>query len=227
MSQRHVTLTLTPASLTANGVSLSQKPAGGGVQALTITGSLAAAGVATFDIPRRVGITSDANDSARSFVITGTDRLGRAVTETLVGPNIGVVSTLNDFATVSSITVDANTAGNITAGSSGVVSTQWVPLDRIGVMDVGLAVRQASVANWTIEQSMEGPYGHGVGVQPPGGVPSKYYTPQPHPTMQGQSSNQMGAITTPVSMVRLTINSYTNGASVILDISPGFVGGGF
>lgn len=220
--QRLRTVTLAPAAAVANNIATSQKPAAGGVQALTLNGALVSGGVATLDIARRVAIASSADDSARTFVVTGTNRYGDVQTETIKGPAT-TVNTLKDFKTVTSITVDANTAGNLTVGTSGVASSPWIPVDRNGIRDIGIGCRVSGTANYTIEHTFEDPF------RPPTSginqVTDFYLTPYPHPTLAAQSSNQFGnyADTVP-SAVRLTLNSFTAPGSVSADFAPGFAG---
>jgi hypothetical protein len=222
--QRTTSVTLAPAALSANGISLSQKPAAGGVQALTITGALASAGVATLPQPRRVGITSSADDTGRVFTVTGTDRYDRPLTEALVGPGTGLtVSTINDFKTVTGVSVDANTAGNITVGTSGVMSSQWIPLDRVSMENLGIGVHQTGVANWTVEYTMEDPFTPGVGFQPDSGIPSFYLTPYPNADLTAQAAKKAAFMSNqPATAIRLTINSFTAPATVTMDLAPGF-----
>lgn len=99
----------------ADGVCESQTPAAGGEQNLTINGALASGGVATFTAARLITIASAADDSARTFTVTGTDVNGNTQTETITGPVTTVTGTLF-FRTVTQVTVDANTAGAITVG---------------------------------------------------------------------------------------------------------------
>jgi hypothetical protein len=101
----------------ADGVCQSQTPAAGGQQNLTINGALSSGGVATFASARLITIASAANDSARTFTVTGTDVNGVAQTERIAGPATTVTGTLY-FRTVTQVTVDANTAGAITVGMS-------------------------------------------------------------------------------------------------------------
>lgn len=97
----------------ADALVASVKPAGGGLQELTLIAAeqAKAAGI-------KVKITSDADDSARSFGVSGyTAPDGPLVAETVAaGPNGGSVETTNLFYKVTKITVDADTAGNITIG---------------------------------------------------------------------------------------------------------------
>lgn len=99
----------------ADGVCTSQTPAAGGEQDLTIDGALSSGGVATFTAARFITIASAADDSARTFTVTGTDVNGATQTETITGPAVSVTGTLF-FRTVTQVTVDDDTAGAITVG---------------------------------------------------------------------------------------------------------------
>jgi hypothetical protein len=98
-----------------DGVCQSQTPAAGGEQNLTINGALSSAGVATFTAARFLTIASAADDSARTFTVTGTNVNGAVQTETIAGPATTVTGTLF-FRTVTQVTVDDDTAGAITVG---------------------------------------------------------------------------------------------------------------
>jgi hypothetical protein len=111
----------------ANGISTSQTPGGAGN--LTITGSLATGGVANLVVARRVIITSSGVDSARVFTVFGTDRNGNPISEVVTGVTTTPVMTFRDFLTVTRISVDAATAGAITAGTNGTGSTEWIVLN--------------------------------------------------------------------------------------------------
>jgi hypothetical protein len=100
-----------------DGVCTTQTPAAGGEQALTINGALSSGGVATFVAARLITIASAADDSARTFTVTGTDVNGNVQTEVIAGPATTVTGTLY-FRTVTEVLVDDNTAGAITVGMS-------------------------------------------------------------------------------------------------------------
>lgn len=226
--QRINSITLAPAAAAANNISLSQTPGGAGN--LTITGALAAGGVATMDMARRVGIHGAGADSGRTFTITGTDRYGRALVEALAGPGTGLtVNTKNDFLTVSKVAVDAGTAGAITvgtvnvddAGLNGVVSSQWIPVDRLDTLGTGISVVVTGTANYTVEHTREDPFTPGVGVQPPGGVPSFALQAFPNPTLAAQTASKDADYITGITAVRLTLHSYTATASVKMTVTPG------
>lgn len=97
----------------------------------TINGTLATAGVATLDVARRVYLQSAGNDSTLNWTVTGTDRYKNALTEVLAGGNTTTVSTGSDFLTVSALTINGTTAGTVTVGTGAVVSSAWIPANRL------------------------------------------------------------------------------------------------
>jgi len=76
----------------------------------TATGALVTGGVATFDVPRCVRITSTGNEAGLTFTITGTDEYGEAMTQEITGPNAGTADSLKAFKTVSSVAVSGAVA---------------------------------------------------------------------------------------------------------------------
>lgn len=106
-----------------DGISLSQTPAAGPDEELTITGALAAGGVATLGYRRKVTVTSAADETARTFTITGTDANGVVITEGIVGVDTGIATGTKEFLTVTSVAVDANTTGAVTVGAAIQVGT--------------------------------------------------------------------------------------------------------
>lgn len=211
-------ITLTAAS--ANAIALSQKPAAGGVQNLTINGALATAGVATLDTDRRILITSSTNDSTIIFTITGTNRYGM-VTETVTGVNT-TAYTVYDYETITSITVDTNTAGNITVGTNGVASTAWVPCDMDSnpfSISVWTSISSGASLTYTIEctpivltnqPTSMNPYT--VSDNNFFNVPSRYIYPTDDLTMVAASTSLKSNFAYPTDGVRLTINSFVSGS---------------
>ncbi|MDB4301069.1 CsoS2 family carboxysome shell protein [Flavobacteriaceae bacterium] len=95
-----------------------------GVASATIGGALAVGGAVNFttasgsEQPRKVTITAGGNESGRTFTITGTDYLGTAIVEALVGPNNSTVSSIKYFNTVTSISVSTPTQVVVKAGGN-------------------------------------------------------------------------------------------------------------
>tara|TARA_R110000803_G_scaffold111894_1_gene180307 strand:+ start:946 stop:1587 length:642 start_codon:yes stop_codon:yes gene_type:complete len=112
-------ITLIPASTTADNDSIAGAQTPGGAANLTLAGS------ATTFAPDNVGllvtITGDGATDLRAlnFTITGTDALGRIVSEILAGPNGAVVVTTTQyFNTVTQIAVSGGTTTAVRAGNA-------------------------------------------------------------------------------------------------------------
>ena len=110
-----------------NGICLSQTPLGAG--ALTIAGALASGGVATITPAAFITITCAGNDAGRTFTIVGTSPEGWAQTSTQAGANVGATTGTVAYATVTSVSVDAATAGAIIVGIAQAGYGEWLPLD--------------------------------------------------------------------------------------------------
>ena len=111
------------AAVDADGVTTAQSVSG--ASDLTIGGALATGGVATFDVPRHISITSDGDDADSVFTVYGTNTYGDSITETIGdgtdGPSSGVIYGIKQFKTITQVAVDATTAGSISAGSGTII----------------------------------------------------------------------------------------------------------
>lgn len=116
------TITKSLIAAVSNGVALSQSLLAAGP--LTINGSLAAGGVATFDSQRQVIITSAGDDSALTWTVIGTDDNGSGIKDSFAGQNGVATSNLN-FKTVTSLVGSGATAAAVTAGTNGVGASPW------------------------------------------------------------------------------------------------------
>lgn len=102
-----------PATAVANGICTSQ--AGTAATAMTINGSLASGGVATFDVPRNV---VGAWTNTATLTVTGTDEYGKTLVETSAsGTSMAGVKA---FKTITSVVPSANITG-ATVGSGDVL----------------------------------------------------------------------------------------------------------
>lgn len=157
---------LAPAS--ANAIAQSQAGAAG--VPLTINGALATTGtpyafggkvvvptIALLDTPRRVGITSSGNDGAVGFVLSGTDRAGMPVTETVPGTNAGTAQSALDYATVTAIVPTGVTAGPVTVGTTAVASSAWARLEREVTGTVSIQIGTTGTVSGQLESTLDDP----------------------------------------------------------------------
>jgi hypothetical protein len=152
---RPVVVTVGPLSAaSANAICLSQTPSAG---ALTINGASASGGVATLDAPRRVLITTTGNESAKTFVITGTNLTGNVVSESITGPNASTASSIIDYKTVTSITISATAAAALTVGTNTVASSAWVRFDEFAPPSISIQCVASGTVNYTVQQTLDDP----------------------------------------------------------------------
>lgn len=149
MNPIRVTLQLGAAS--ANLYATSQTPTSG--TALTLTGS-------TPDVARRVLLTYGNEGSARTMAITGTDRNGNTISETLSVPSgaSGTVYTLQDFLTVTrALPLGGGWTAAVTLGTNGVASTQWFQRDWVNLSHLGVLgyVASGKVVTYNIEATLD------------------------------------------------------------------------
>lgn len=152
---RPIVVTVGPlATASANNIALSQTPAKG---PLTLNGSLASGGVAKLDVPRQILLTTAANESTHTFIITGTDWAGSPISETITGANIGTTASILSYATVTSIVISANATGAVTVGTNTVASSPWVRFDDWASPVISKQVNVTGTVNYTIQQTMDDP----------------------------------------------------------------------
>lgn len=209
---RSNTSTVSLAAADPDGVCLSQTPAATGVQELTIAGALASGGVATMDTPRHVSITSAANDSGRTFTVTGTDRYGNTISEAITGPNTTTVVGSSNFATVTSVQTDDDTLGAITVGSADEAEGPWIPLNHQAPAEFNVALhgRISSGASLTygVELTMEN-------VQQAGFKPDDPTDVVAHATVTGKSAAFQGSQKYPVRAMRLAVSGHSSGSAYL------------
>jgi hypothetical protein len=131
-----------------DGIVTAVTPAAGGEQSLTIAGQPPQ--------PIIIDITSDGADSGRTFTVVGTDRFDNVISEEVTGPATGTVQTTKQFKTVTSITVDDDTAGEITVGFAAVVYSAWFPLNTYPEsMEVSIAITVEGTVDFDLEYTFE------------------------------------------------------------------------
>src|SRR3990167_974441 len=189
------------AELDANGICLTQTPSGAGD--LTINGALATSGVATLDVPRHIIITSTANDSARTFTITGTNAYGDATSEAITGPNTTTVRGYKQFKTVTQVAISGAATGSI------VVGTDWILSCRRPIQIVDSFIRDSSGNDSPLFPVTHDRYTE-IRDKDEAGVSTKFYYRQSYP------SSEVYVHPVPSTGIALTVNTelehITNGA---------------
>jgi hypothetical protein len=218
-------LTISPyAAADADLIAVAQTPAAGGIQELTLT-----ADPVTLDFRRQVVITTAADETARRFIVEGTDEKGNFRSEAVVGVDTGTVSTVQAFTTVTSVRVDDDTTGAIEVGTATIVSSNWLPLDYLRTdfqVAMGIAVGGAT-ADLTVELTLSNILARrGNDPQPQVGswLGSEFDLFFPdinifdHDTMVNVTADVTGNLAFPVRAIRLKSNAVLTGDDVSLEV---------
>lgn len=151
---RPITVTAGPlAAADADGIAQAQQPA----STFTLNGALVSGGVAELGAPRRVLITTTANETGVNFTVEGTNLAGDVLSETLPGVNNSTTYTALDFYTVTSVTKDAALAGNVTIGTNGIGGSPWIMLDPWALPNTALQLTVSGTVNYTFQTTLDDP----------------------------------------------------------------------
>lgn len=195
---RPVTISRTLAAAVANAICAAQQTAG--AADLLINGGSAANGVATLDAQRIVGIASTGNLSGVNFTVYGTDQSGRAINETIAGPNNNTVSTTLNFYTVTRVAVNGAVATNVTVGTTGVGASMPIPLDVYLQQGSTTSVTLVSgAANYTVQVTNDDVFNN----------TNPLWTNHPDAAIVGKAASGIGVTTAGYRAIRLLTNSGT------------------
>jgi hypothetical protein len=176
-----------------NAVAHTQTPGAAGN--LTLTAS-----PVTLDTQRQVLFTFVADESARTFVVYGTKQGGASIQESVTG-TATTAHTLQNFLTVSRISVDHSTAGALQVGTNTVGSTDWQSIDIMRQpVNVGFGVTVTGTVNYTIQTTTQDINNLAAGV-----APTAFDLAQ----FTALTYSTSGGMTTPAAFFRLQINSGT------------------
>jgi|TARA_R110000796_G_C14565098_1_gene435211 hypothetical protein len=198
----------------ADGISVSQTPAAGGVQDLTITGALATGGVATMAAAQIITATWAGADGARTLTVTYKDADGIETTGTIGGASSTTSQSTFYAKSVSNISIDDNSAGAFTVGvldANGAVSpTVRVNSGQTSSFKVGLFVELSVGASlvYTVEHSPDWPEN--------GNYTAGYSNAANWYSTDGLSAltaTNESNIVIPVECVRLTLTSQVSGTA--------------
>ena len=145
---------ITTGAVAATGNITVGTEAAGGLD-LSIGGALAAAGTATNAAARNVTIKSSADDTGKTFTVTGTDKNGTALTETITGSDgtgNGIATGSEFFKTITSVKSSAFTAGSLEIGIG--TAIQGGPVELAG-SDIGSGSAEAALALLTLKSSVD------------------------------------------------------------------------
>jgi hypothetical protein len=158
-------------------------------------------------------VTSVGNDSGIDWTVTGTDADGNAHSETFDGANAGAATSTGHFKTVTDVSADGATAGNVTAGvvaSNGAVTkTIRVNSDQVSSFKLSLSVEYVSAtATCTVQHSPDWPESSDFTTNGYSNNANWYSTDG----LTAITATDEGNIAFSEQCVRLNVTSYTSGS---------------
>lgn len=197
----------TPVTQTATNI---RTASGATTGAIVLNGALVVGGeLPTQTLAYYLTLTTTAADNGRTLTIVGTNADGAAQTEAIALPNNTTGVTTKAFRSISSATLDAGGAllGNLSIGTTNTVLsalTPTMPLDVYSLYTT-TAVDVSGTINFTVQKCYE--------MMNRGETPN-WQTAQAAGAVDVVTLTQGG-----ISGVRLQINSYTNGATIALNVT--------
>jgi hypothetical protein len=170
---------------------------------------------ATLDTARRVLFTLASDESGNTAVITGTDWAGDAISETVTLGSSATYQSVLDYKTVSSVTVTAAGAGNISVGTNGVASSQWVYLDGWAMSQIGIQCTVSGTVNYTVQQTLDDPNSPTNPVAPA----SMTWVNHADPALVSATSTQQSNYAYPPVWSRIVLNSESGTGSVAMTMT--------
>jgi len=206
-----------PVDVDANGIAELQTPSGAGD--LTLDGALISGGTYTSGDggARQIAVITAADDNARTLTITGTDADGNAQTETMTGSQLNTTTTESTkyWGTITSIAIDAATAGSFTVGTVDELASKTIKLNRHATTGGLIHLDVTGTINVTAQ----------VGAWDPDDYSNQGDMPwidSQDADLVGATGNAIGNLDIHSVATRVIVNSYSSGAEVQVYLSQGY-----
>lgn len=198
---RAVSLKKSLTAASANCIATSQSLAATGN--VVLNGGSVTGGAWTLDTQRRVIIVSGGNDSTITATINGFRGTGQPISEKLALTNGGTAVSVLDYLNGGVITLSGSTAANITVGTNGTGSTDWImPNFHMTPFNVNIVDQVTGTVTWNLESTLDTYW------NTPSGQAT---TPQPNvnEVIQGSTIAQSATLSTACTGYRYTITAGT------------------
>lgn len=214
-------ITISPyATADADIIAASQTPAAGGIQSLSLIGG----GTVTLDYPRQVVFAFAASEVGRTFLVEGTSPNGGYRVEAVAG-TAAAASTVQQFATVTSIKVDDDTAGAVQVGTATAVDGDWIPVNwRAQQFNLTVAftgITAATNADFTLQYTLSNIYrtrAEKQAIASPWDLIFPTVNAFDHDTFADETTDGVGVIISPVTGIRWQSNAVFTGGDVTMEI---------
>jgi hypothetical protein len=124
--------------------------------ASVVTGAVTL-GSTALDKARRVIFTSSGNDTGLTYTVSGTNWAGDTISETVAGVSAAAATTVLDYLSLTSVSVNGASAGTLSIGTNGVAASPWVRLDNWAPAPVAVQLSVFGTVNATLQQTLDDP----------------------------------------------------------------------
>lgn len=157
---------------------------------------------------------SATDHSAKTAVLVGTDGDGNALTETinLPGPSPAIVTSVNFFKTLTSITPSATIGvDTMNIGWNALAKSQSIPVERLSDTQCTLFVHITGTINYTIEEMYENPFSTAS--------PQVNCSWNAITALTSKAADTLGQMTEAATAFRFSMNSVTAGATTKIAVT--------
>jgi len=159
-------------------------------------------------VPAYVTIKSVADETGKTFTVTGTRPGGGTQSEAIAGGNNATVTTTLTFETVTSVTVSAATAGAIEVGLAQAGYGDWIPLEIYSRNQVStISATVSGTINYSIQYTNEDPFDRSI---------TQQAVDHPDADLVSESTNKTDFTTVLMRAVRWVVNSGSGTARITI-----------
>lgn len=184
----------------------------------TTTGSdveVGVSGAAVFTQPQHITAYAPGDEATETFTITGTNRQGEVISDTITGVNASTVATSKNFATVTKVEIDG-AATTVEVGVDGTCESAWFLLDgRSPSFNTGFGVDLSTGAVLTYDVE------HTFSDVLASGFTETSAVVFNHDSVVGQTIAADGNYTNPPMAMRLAVTAHTSGSANLRIIQTG------
>lgn len=219
-----IKISMTHSAANDDGIAETQALAAAGN--LTLNGADVSSGVATicpYGTERAVVITSGGNDTGITFTVYGLNASGNAVQQTVTGASGAAATTTMLFHKVTRVYASGAVATTVKVGTNGIMSSRWVGLNtNLTPFNVGLATNATVPEGGSLSYTVQTTYDDIQAMTAPSpSSPAVPVTPFTYniSALTNKDTDIESSLSTPVTAVRLVLNSGTSAPSVDLYIA--------
>lgn len=181
-------------NLIINGAKAETIPAGTSARALLTTAHL-------------ITIASTGDLHLVTFTVYGLDQNGASISEAITGPNNSTVTSTKYFKTITRVAVSAAVGTDVIVGTAAQAITQTFPMNRYSKANPAVTVTITGTIDYNVDHTV-------TNVQDSSITPS-WFTDV---TGASSSTDMDEHLPRVVAAIRVVINSFTNGATCVIDI---------